>query len=80
MGRKIALTLLMALALGCCRQAGPAYIVQVSLGGWDSPEYTAEQIIGRLDTVMRHGFDGSVLSWNIMEAPVNHIECLSETK
>ena len=29
----------------------PEYIVQVSLGGWHSPEYTAEQIIGRLDTV-----------------------------
>ena len=29
----------------------PEYIVQVSLGGWHSPAYTAEQIIGRLDTV-----------------------------
>lgn len=29
----------------------PEYIVQVSLGGWHTPEYTAEQIIGRLDTV-----------------------------
>lgn len=27
------------------------YIVQVSLGGWHSPDYTAEQVIGRIDTV-----------------------------
>jgi hydroxymethylpyrimidine/phosphomethylpyrimidine kinase len=25
--------------------------VQVSLGGWHRPDYTAEQIIGRIDTV-----------------------------
>ena len=88
---------------------------QVSLGGWNSPDYTAQQIIGRLDTVSRlipvknviigwstdpeiyregivptsaeyvtesldairrHGFDGAVLSWNIMEAPEEHIACL----
>ena len=29
----------------------PEYIVQVSLGGWHHPDYTAEQIIGRIDTV-----------------------------
>ena len=29
------------------------YIVQVSLGGWHKPDYTAEQIIGRIDTVSR---------------------------
>lgn len=29
----------------------PEYIVQVSLGGWHNPDYTAEQIIGRIDTV-----------------------------
>ena len=29
------------------------YIIQVSLGGWHSPDYTAEQIIGRIDTVSR---------------------------
>jgi hypothetical protein len=27
------------------------YIVQVSLGGWQTPDYTAEQVIGRIDTV-----------------------------
>lgn len=37
-----------------------------------SPDYVTES----LDAVMRHGFDGSVLSWNIMEAPDSHIACL----
>ena len=42
------------LAIAACQskpKAEPGYIVQVSLGGWDSPEYTAEQIVNRLDTV-----------------------------
>ena len=29
------------------------YMVQVSLGGWHKPDYTAEHIIGRIDTVSR---------------------------
>lgn len=33
------------------KQNEPEYIVQVSLGSWHSPDYTAEQIIGRIDTV-----------------------------
>ena len=37
-----------------------------------SPDYVTES----LEAVMRHGFDGSVLSWNIMEAPDSHIACL----
>ena len=37
-----------------------------------SPEYVTES----LAAVMRHGFNGAVLSWNIMEAPVAHIACL----
>ena len=37
-----------------------------------SPDYVTES----LDAVMRHGFDGAVLSWNIMEAPDSHIACL----
>jgi hypothetical protein len=37
-----------------------------------SPEYVTES----LEAVMRHGFNGAVLSWNIMEAPVAHIACL----
>ena len=37
-----------------------------------SPEYVTES----LEAVMRHGFDGAVLSWNIMEAPDSHVSCL----
>ncbi len=39
-----------------------------------SPEYVTES----LDAVLRHGFDGAVLSWNIMEAPDSHISCLGK--
>ena len=52
--RKLALLLLGLVALAACKtQPAPeaGYIVQVSLGGWHSPDYTAEQIIGRIDTV-----------------------------
>lgn len=31
-----------------------------------------------LEAVLRHGFDGAVLSWNIMEAPDSHIACLGK--
>jgi hypothetical protein len=37
-----------------------------------SPEYVTES----LKAVISHGFDGAVLSWNIMEAPNAHIDCL----
>lgn len=39
-----------------------------------SPEYVTES----LDAVMRYGYDGAVLSWNIMEAPEAHIACLGQ--
>ena len=39
-----------------------------------SPEYVVES----LRTVLKHHFNGAVLSWNIMQAPDSHIECLSE--
>ena len=39
-----------------------------------SPDYVVES----LDAVMQHGFDGAVLSWNIMEAPDSHISCLGK--
>ena len=39
-----------------------------------SPEYVTES----LDAIMRYGFDGAVLSWNIMEAPEAHIACLGK--
>lgn len=52
MKRITALLLTLAL-LAACTARKPAYIVQVSLGGWNSPDYTADLIIGRLDTVSR---------------------------
>ena len=39
-----------------------------------SPEYVTES----LDAVLRHGFEGAVLSWNIMQAPDSHISCLGK--
>jgi hypothetical protein len=51
--RKIALIVLLALALSGCRKESTSFIVQVSLGGWNSPDYSAEQIIDRLDAVIR---------------------------
>ncbi|MBR3405412.1 MAG: hypothetical protein IKG92_00725 [Bacteroidales bacterium] len=54
--KKVAILLMVLLALAACQSntvKEPAYIVQVSLGGWHAPDYTAEQIIGRLDTVSR---------------------------
>ena len=52
--RKLALVLLGLVALAACKTkpaAEAGYIVQVSLGGWHAPEYSAGQIIGRIDTV-----------------------------
>lgn len=37
---------------------------------------SAQYVRESLDAVMSHGFDGAVLSWNIMEAPEAHIDCL----
>ena len=39
-----------------------------------SPEYVTES----LKAVMEHGFNGAVLSWNIMQAPDSHISCLGK--
>lgn len=39
------------LAFACGKEKETDYIVQVSLGGWNSPDYAAEQVISRLDTV-----------------------------
>ena len=39
-----------------------------------SPEYVTES----LEAVMEHGFNGAVLSWNIMQAPDSHISCLGK--
>ena len=37
-----------------------------------SPRYISES----LKAVQDHGFNGAVLSWNIMEAPLSHLEPL----
>lgn len=39
-----------------------------------SPAYVTES----LAAVMRYGFNGAVLSWNIMQAPDSHIACLGK--
>ena len=51
--KKLLSIALALLAVAACRpeKAEPTYIVQVSLGGWNKPDYTAEQIIDRIDTV-----------------------------
>ena len=46
--------LLLALTVACTkRDAVPGYVVQVYLGGWDRADYTAEQVISRIDSVSR---------------------------
>jgi hypothetical protein len=51
--KKIACLVLGLLALLSCREqsAEPAYIVQVSLGGWNAPQYSAQEVISRIDAV-----------------------------
>ncbi|MBR5725021.1 MAG: hypothetical protein IKX62_06580 [Bacteroidales bacterium] len=52
--KKLPFILLALLTLASCHPkpaAQPGYIVQVSLGGWNSPAYTAEQIVSRIDSV-----------------------------
>ena len=60
--------LVLLFALISCRpqSAQPSYIVQVSLGGWHSPAYTASQIIARIDTVSSMIPVGKVIiGWSI---------------
>ena len=48
------------------RVAEPGYIVQVSLGGWYSPDYTASQIVSRIDTVASLiPVDKVIIGWSI---------------
>ena len=51
--KKFAFIAFAVLALACCREkpAAPSFAVQVSLGGWNSPDYAAEAIISRIDSV-----------------------------
>ena len=66
--KKVLYLSLCLLALTACRQRSvePEYIVQVSLGSWHSPDYTAEQIVSRLDTVCRMVPVGKVIiGWSL---------------
>ena len=52
--KKLILLVLGLLAVAACRDSEPAepsYIVQVSLGSWNRPDYSADEIIARIDTV-----------------------------
>ena len=49
--KKILCLALSILALAACHKESPSYIVQVSLGSWDHADYTAAQVISRIDTV-----------------------------
>ena len=50
--KRFVIILFSLLALAACKQTEePGYIVQVSLGGWHSPDYSASQIIARIDSV-----------------------------
>ena len=52
--KRILLLLSVLIVLAACqRSKDPGYIVQVSLGSWHSPDYSAGQIIDRLDSVAR---------------------------
>jgi len=64
--KKIALLILGFLALTACntQQAGPSCILQISLGGWQASNYTADQVIGRIDSVSRViPVEKVILSW-----------------
>jgi len=65
--KKIASFLLGLLALAACQQrpSEPACILQISLGGWNSTDYTAAQIISRVDSVSRMvPVEKVILAWN----------------
>ena len=49
--KKILCLILSLLALAACKKEIPSYIVQVSLGSWNHADYTAAQVISRIDTV-----------------------------
>ena len=66
--KKLIYLILGLLAVVSCgkKPAGADYVVQVSLGGWHRPDYTAEQIVSRLDTVCRMVPVGKVIiGWSL---------------
>ncbi len=67
--KKIILLLSALLALAACKHTeAPGYIVQVSLGGWHSPDYSADQIVARIDSVSRMiPVQKVIIGWSIDE-------------
>ena len=66
--KRLTILMLGLLALVACQkpQAEPGYVVQVSLGGWHAPDYTAEQIISRLDSVAsRIPVEKVIIGWSV---------------
>ena len=64
------LFLLLTVLVACQRpqkkQADAGYIVQVSLGSWHSPDYTAQEIIGRIDSVGKLiPIEKVIIGWSI---------------
>jgi hypothetical protein len=49
--KRFLIVLILIVLASCGKQTKPSYIVQVSLGGWNAPEYSAPEIISRLDSV-----------------------------
>lgn len=67
MMKRFVFLILGLLAISACRPhpAGPACILQISLGGWHAPRYTADEIIGRIDSVSRViPVEKVILAWN----------------
>ena len=56
------------LLLEACQDKSPqpGYIVQVSLGGWHSPDYTAEQVISRIGEVSaKISVEKVIIGWSL---------------
>ena len=49
--KRLLIILTLLFLASCGKPSKPSYIVQVSLGGWDAPEYSAREIVSRLDSV-----------------------------
>lgn len=59
--------------LPCAKYPGIEIIYDEKIAPTD-PEY----IIESLNTVLDYGYEGAVVSWNIMQVPNEHIQCLNE--
>lgn len=49
--KRLLIILTLFFLASCGKPSKPSYIVQVSLGGWAAPEYSAREIVSRLDSV-----------------------------